>query len=310
VQDQGAGGYALTLPLNSAVPTGTWLVRAFADPKGASVGQTTFMVEDYVPDRIEFSVTPVAKEISADKPAELKIDGRFLYGAPASALSLEGDIDVSVAKERPGYAGYRFGVANEEDNAEHERQSLEDLAETDADGKAMVKVALPKAPSSSRLYAADIYIRMVEAGGRAVERQVTLPVQPSSSMIGIKPLFGEKSVDEGGKAEFDVIFVAADGKQLPLNGARYELLRVDSRYQWFRRGNSWEYEPVKSTRRISNGDVTVAPGKPARISVSPEPGRYRLEVKSADANGPVSTVNFDVGWYSDGSADTDRKSVV
>ncbi len=44
--DQGAGGRNMTLPLNSAVPTGTWRVRAFTDPKGSSVGETTFMVED------------------------------------------------------------------------------------------------------------------------------------------------------------------------------------------------------------------------------------------------------------------------
>ncbi|MDO9059490.1 MAG: MG2 domain-containing protein, partial [Bradyrhizobium sp.] len=49
--DQGAGGRSLALPLNSAVPTGTWRVRAFTDPKGAAIGETSFMVEDYVPDR-------------------------------------------------------------------------------------------------------------------------------------------------------------------------------------------------------------------------------------------------------------------
>src|ERR1044071_8246708 len=39
--DQGAGGRSLTLPLNSAVPTGTWRVRAFTDPKAAAIGETT-----------------------------------------------------------------------------------------------------------------------------------------------------------------------------------------------------------------------------------------------------------------------------
>src|SRR5690349_7091499 len=39
--DQGAGGRSLTLPLNSAVPSGTWRVRAFTDPKGSAVGETT-----------------------------------------------------------------------------------------------------------------------------------------------------------------------------------------------------------------------------------------------------------------------------
>jgi uncharacterized protein YfaS (alpha-2-macroglobulin family) len=37
------------------VPTGTWRVRAFTDPKAPSVGETTFMVEDYIADRIEFT---------------------------------------------------------------------------------------------------------------------------------------------------------------------------------------------------------------------------------------------------------------
>ena len=52
--DQGAGGRSHGVALNSAVPTGTWRARAFTDPKGASVGETTFMVEDYIPERIEF----------------------------------------------------------------------------------------------------------------------------------------------------------------------------------------------------------------------------------------------------------------
>ena len=40
------------------------------------------------------------------------------------------------------------------------------------------------------------------------------------------------------------------------------------------------------------------------MSLAPQPGRYRLDVKSTEADGPVTSVQFDVGWYSDGSADT------
>ena len=40
------------------------------------------------------------------------------------------------------------------------------------------------------------------------------------------------------------------------------------------------------------------------MTLSPQPGRYRLDVKSTDADGPLTSVQFDVGWYSDGSADT------
>src|SRR5579872_3627413 len=301
--DQGAGGRTLAVALNSAVPTGTWRVRAFTDPKGNAVGETTFMVEDYIPERIEFDLMSKAKQIKADAPVELKVAGRFLYGAPASGLQLEGDMLVTPADERAGFGGYQFGVADEE-NASNERTPIENLPESDANGVATFPVNLSKPPASSRPQEAQIFIRMAEAGGRAVERKITLPVAPSAAMIGVKPLFGDKNVAEGDKAAFDVVFVSPEGQSLARDGLRYELLKIESHYQWYRQNSSWDFEPVKSTKRVADGDLTVAANQPARITLSPQPGRYRLDVKTLDADGPLTSVQFDVGWYSDGSADT------
>ena len=100
------------------------------------------------------------------------------------------------------------------------------------------------------------------------------------------------------------MFVSPDGKTLPRDGLRYELLKIESRYQWYRQNLSWDFEPVKSTTRVADGDLSIAGDKPSRITLSPQPGRYRLDVKSTDADGPLTSVQFDVGWYSDGSADT------
>src|SRR5712691_11249894 len=205
LSDQGAGGRSMAVALNSAVPTGTWRARAFTDPKASSVGETTFMVEDYVPERIEFDVSTKDKQIKADAPVELKVDGHFLYGAPASGLQLEGEMLGAPASARPGFAGYQFGVADEE-TASNERTPIENLPEADANGVATFPVSLAKPPSSTRPQEAQIFIRMAEAGGRAVERKLVLPVAPAAAMIGVKPLFGDRSVAEGDKAEFDVVF--------------------------------------------------------------------------------------------------------
>src|SRR5258708_572445 len=164
--------------------------------------------------------------------------------------------------------------------------------------------AWQKPPTSTRPQEAQIFIRMAEAGGRAVERKLTLPVAPAAAMIGVKPLFGDKSVAEGDKAAFDVAYVAPDGKPLAREGLRYELLKIESRYQWYRQNSSWDFEPVKSTTRVADGDLSIAADKPSRITLSPQPGRYRLDVKSTEADGPLTSVQFDVGWDSDGSADT------
>jgi alpha-2-macroglobulin len=301
--DQGAGGRSLAVPLNSAVPSGTWRVRAFTDPKGSAVGETTFMVEDYVPERLEFDLSSKDKLIKADAPVELKVDGHFLYGAPASNLQLEGDMLVAPAAGRPGFAGYQFGVADEETTS-NERTPIENLPESDANGVAIFPVSLPKPPESSRPQEAQIFIRMAETGGRAVERKLVLPVAAQAAQIGVKPLFGDKSVAEGDKAEFDVVFASPEGKTLSRDGLRYELLKLESRYQWYRQNSYWEYEPVKSTKRIADGDLNIATDRPSRLSFTPQPGRYRLAVKSAEVDGPITSVQFDVGWYSDGSADT------
>src|SRR5271154_2982081 len=168
LSDQGAGGRSLALALNSAVPTGTWRVRAFTDPKGNSVGETTFTVEDYIPERIEFELSSKNKQIKPDAPVELKVDGHFLYGAPAAGLQLEGDMVVSPAEERAGFAGYQFGVADEE-NAGNERTPIENLPEADANGVATFPVSLAKPSTSTRPQEAQIFIPMAEAGGRAGE---------------------------------------------------------------------------------------------------------------------------------------------
>ncbi|MBN8920280.1 MAG: alpha-2-macroglobulin family protein, partial [Rhizobiales bacterium] len=300
--DQGLGGRTLSVPIVSSAPTGTWRVRVFVDPKGAAVGQTTFMVEDYVPDRMEFDLASAKGRIVRGEATEVTLDGRYLYGAPASGLGLEGEAVITAASERPGLAGYQFGVADED--TVNERVDLEDLPETDEQGKAAIPVTIEKVPDSSRPLEAKVTIRMAESGGRAVERSITLPIEAARPMIGVKPLFTGSSLGEGDLAAFDVLMVAPDGKKLDRKGLRYELLKVESRYQWYRQDNRWEYEPVKSTTRVADGRIDVGDAAPGRISAPVTWGRYRLEVSTDDADGPVTTVTFGAGFYADASADT------
>ncbi len=302
VPDQGVGGRALGVPLVASAPSGTWRVRAFTDPKRPAVGQASFMVEDYVPDRLEFALASAAKGISKNNPAEVTLDGHYLYGAPTSGLELEGEVVISAASERVGFAGYAFGLSDED--VEATRQPLDDLPQTDANGKARFKVALDKLPSATRPLEAGIIVRLAETGGRAVERKLTLPVTPESPMVGIKPLFSGRSLGEGQNASFDVVVAAPDGAPLARAGLRYELLRVETKYQYYRRDNSWNYEPIKLTRRVADGQLDVAVDKPGRVSLPLQWGRYRLEVSTGDRNGPVTSVAFDAGWYADASADT------
>jgi uncharacterized protein YfaS (alpha-2-macroglobulin family) len=302
VADQGVGGHDLALALPASAPTGTWHVEAYTDPKRPPVGETTFLVEDYVPDRIEFSLTSSAPSLSRTTPAPVEVSGRFLYGAPGAGLDLEGEMTVSVANQRTGFPGYAFGLADE--RVEAVKQPLSDLPTTDAAGKATFPVSLDKLPATTHPLQAQVAVRMAEPGGRAVEHTLTLPVAASGNMIGIKPLFSGRSLADGASATFDVVVVSPDGKPLAQRGLHYQLQRIDTHYQFYKRDGRWNYEPVKTTTRVSDGTLDITSDKPGHIALPVHFGRYRLEVSSTDPNGPVTSVDFDSGWYVEASADT------
>jgi uncharacterized protein YfaS (alpha-2-macroglobulin family) len=304
VADQGLGGRNLDVAIASTASTGTWRVRVFSDPKRPAIGDTTFMVEDYVPDRMEFDIATKATAVAKKKPFEVTVDGRFLYGAPASDLELGGAVKVQPAAGRAGFAGYTFGATDGEDEKASVDQTLEDLPATDAGGKAKFDIAIDKLPETTRPLEAQVTLHMAEPGGRAIERKLTLPVTPDAPMIGVKPLFSGASLGEAADAAFDVVVVAPDGRAIARNGLRYELLRVETRYQWYRQDGSWNYEPVKRTRRVADGTVDVASGKPGRVSLPVTWGRYRLEVSSPDGTITTTAFGFDSGFYAESSADT------
>ena len=308
VADQGLGGRNLDVAITPTASTGSWRVAAYTDPKGPAVGETRFLVEDYVPDRIEFDIATKAASIAKGSPIEVTVDGRYLYGTPAASLDLAGEVTVKAVSERPGFPGYQFGTPKDED-ADKEtastQQTLDDLPSTDDKGAAKFSVALDKLPESSQPLEAQIVVRMAEEGGRAVERKLTLPVRPAAAMIGVKPMFNGRSLGEGETATFDVVMASPDSKPLARAKLRYELLKIESRYQWYRQDGSWQYQPIKSTKRIADGVIDVAADKPGRIAVPVAAwGRYRLEVSTGEADGPMTTLAFTAGWYAEASADT------
>jgi len=306
VPDEGLGGRALDVNLISSAPTGTWRVAVYSDPKQSAIGNTSFLVEDYVPERLEFDLSTTAASLSPSAPAEIALDGRFLYGAPASGLPIDGEVNITKAGERPGFPGYVFGLndADSQDQFSIESLPLVDLPETDAAGKATFEVALDEVPASTKPLEATVVVRLAEPGGRAREQRLTLPIVPSAPMIGVKPLFSGSSLGDQDTAKFDVVMAAPDGKQIEAKGLKWQLLRIESKYQWYRQYGHWQYEPIKITRRVADGTVDVAPGQPGNIAVPVTWGRYRLEVSSPDPQGPLTTYGFDSGWYADASADT------
>ncbi|HSI40327.1 MAG TPA: alpha-2-macroglobulin [Xanthobacteraceae bacterium] len=304
--DAGAGGRALDLPISSGAMTGTWRLEAFADPKGSPIGQATFLVEDYVPERLDLVLSSAAKEIGATTPAEVQAAGRWLFGPPASGLDIEAETEVRVADGRPGYEGWQFGRTD--DGFTPVRTPVADSPATGPDGKASLKVPLPAGlPATQRPLELEVIVRLAEGGGRAITRTLAFPVATAVPGIGVRPLFRGNDLAQGSEAAFDVVMVDAAGRRIAAKDVKWELFRVESRYQWYRTDGAWNYEPVKSTRKVADGRLDIGNEAPARIAAPVAWGRYRLEVS---AGGRSTAIAFAAGWGGDATAETpDRLEV-
>ncbi|MGO9984968.1 MAG: alpha-2-macroglobulin family protein [Rhodomicrobium sp.] len=299
--DQGNGGRSWQITLPDTAMTGSWRLAAYTDPKGASLYEKTFLVEDYVPERLEMKLAATQPTISANTPGTISLTSRYLYGAPASNLGLEGEVVISATNEVSGFPGFRVGQESEKFTTV--RKELEALPNTDATGAASLPVPLPDLPQTSKALNADVTIRLREPSGRALSDKVAMKVDTGKSFIGVKPLF-DGSVDEGAPAEFEVVGIGPDGKQTALTGLKWELLRIESQFQWYSRDNRWTYESVTYESRADGGTLDAPASGTVRIKAPVESGTYRLDIASAEAKGPATSLKFAAGWYTSEASDT------
>jgi hypothetical protein len=306
VADQGLGGHALALPLVAGASPGTWTIDAFADPKASAIGHVEFLLEDYLPERLDFALkskTPIA---TPGEPIEISLDANFLYGAPASGLDVTGSIRLQAVDGAAlaGYPDYVAGIVDDEFTAVENQ--FTDKVQTDAKGHADLSIDLPEG-DAARPLEAKIIVQVAETGGRSVERVTTLPVRAKAAQIGVKQDFDE-SLGEGETATFETIAVAPDGHRIPVKGATWTLYQLSDDYQWYLSEGRWNYEPVKSSKRLASGAVDIAADEAAKISAKVSWGRHRLDIKSPD--GQETSLTFEVGWGGSASADTPDNAVV
>ena len=300
---ENGGGHAADLALPDNARQGAWQIRIHTDPKADPVAELQVLVEDFIPDRTEFDLS--SEGFNDEGTADVAVDGRYLYGAPAGGLTLEGELVFTPTRGWDKFQGYAFGYEESgEDQEGATKVELGDLPVLDEDGKASFTVDLEGEPDSGLMHSAKVVVRMREGGGRAVERSIDLAVPPAGDMIGIRPLFEGGQVGENSNAAFKIIAANPAGDRIALDGLKWSLVKVDRNYQWYREGSSWRYEAVDFTTKVADGTVNAALDVESEIAANVSWGRYRLDVESTAEDGPASSYEFNAGWYVE-SASTD-----
>ncbi len=158
---------------------------------------------------------------------------------------------------------------------------------------------------------ATLRVEVYEFGGRPVIESVNLPVRDRKLYLGIKPLFADEQVQENSDAQFQIIALDADGKELPIPELQYRLVHEEWDYDWFYAGGSWDYHVSIHDGSTETGTIAASTTGPAMFAKAVQWGNFRLEVYDP-ATGVASSMRFHAGWSAKpGSGESpDRLQVV
>ncbi|RGP38096.1 alpha-2-macroglobulin family protein [Pseudotabrizicola alkalilacus] len=289
VEDAGAGGHVFALPIAGTAQRGVWRLEVLADPDAEPLTSQTFLVEDFLPERIDFDLSLAEGDLRLGDTPDLTINARYLFGAPGADLAIEGEVLLRAAKEIAGFTGYVFGPHDEPFDARMESFGGE---RTDDSGVATIFPAFPSADAPQQPLEARFTVRVAEGSGRPVERQLTKLLTPTTPMIGVRPMF-EDVVAEGTEARFNLIGLGPDGKPADMD-VEWQVTRIETNYQWYQSYGSWNWEPVISRSITAEGNAKLG-AQATEIKAPVQWGEYELRVKAA--NGAVTSTTFYAGWY-------------
>jgi len=295
-QNEESGGHVFAFTTNGSAPRGSWRLDIHADPDAASIASTNVLVEDFLPERIDFDLTLPDGIIRTDDLPDLTVDARYLFGAPAGDLPIEGEVLLRATNRLAAYPGYRFG--RHDNNVQPEVWYLPSDIRTDADGQARISVNFPQLETNFRPLEAVMAVRVSEGSGRPVERKITTPVAPAGETIGIKPLF-DGTLGEGTEASFELIALDAQQAKTDMQ-VHWTISRVNTRYQWYQYSGSWNWEPITTRTRVAEGDAMLG-SNPTLVSAPVEWGRYEIKVERLGGDYVAASDDFYAGWY--GTAD-------
>ena len=291
-QADAQGLYQLRYPLSDAAQTGRWRVQMDIGAETPSVYE--FLVEDFLPERLALEVQSTATgPLSPQDAASFQIEGRYLYGAPASGNRLIGQLFVEALRDAvPALRGFEFG-----DVAELEQSRVVEIAESwlDESGRGEVVVPSDWAERRSPLRL-TLQASIQESGGRPVTRRFEQPVWPAARMPGIRPLFAEGRVDASAEAGFEVVVADPSGHLLAASSVTLRLVQERRDYFWqFSADEGWSSRYNQKDVLLSSSRHSLAAGKRLTYAAPTEWGWYRFEVEDGDT-GLVSSVRFHAGY--------------
>ncbi len=272
------------------------------------LGDVTFKVRDFEPDRIKVRVSlGTDKQFEGwRKPQQLKAEvlAEQLFGGPASDRRVSGEMVLSPTDiSFKAWPGYRFGVLGK-----LKESFREDLSETttDSEGKASLDLALDRFAGST--YKLHLLARVFEAGsGHGVSAQNQLLVSDADWLLGYKSDGDLDFINKDGKRVLNLQAVGQD-----LQGVATELKVERIARRWVsvlvkQNDGTYRYESRRKDKLLGSTALSLAASGGQLELDTREPGDYRLRL--LDENGrQLNQIDYSVAGSGNASRTLERNA--
>ncbi len=292
--DGTSGYFSAKVAIPAEAPTGRWRADVRLRPgKVSPVSTFEFQVEEFLPERM-------AMDLSSDKPVlvkkmahSLKVEGRYLYGAPASGNRAEGQVSLRTKRAcfPENLKDFLFGL--EEDATFHSTSELGSIT-LDAEGKGAFNVEEEAGKSRSPLSVTSA-VSLFESGGRPVTRRFSLLWLPAKRMPGIRYQGGQGGSGELEKHTLDFVVADATGHPVAVNQLLVKVIKNDRNSYWeYSDGSGWQYRVTEKRYTFAESFIDVPEGPVSQTLELPR-GDYIIEAVDP-GTGYSSTVSLSSGY--------------
>ena len=296
LQASGALYQPIDLPKSSR--RGRWSVNAHIDPKAAPVGRVEFSVEDFVPEKLKVELTPDQPILRPGQVNSFAVSADFLYGAPASGLTVEADMRVTV--DRPAVRRLRQILVRIGKRAQEVRAALHHAhraryrrrpASRASNGAATrSRTRCCRCAPSSRPACSSPAAAAPRAPTRrcrcAPATSISASVRPSRAATPARVLSPSstswRSTPPASRSPGRRWNTASSASTTPISGTRSTANGAGSRTQ--------------NERLLTTDTLALKADQPTRLSRQLNWGEYKLTIVDNE-NKALTSLSFYVGWY-------------
>ncbi|MDT8325104.1 MAG: MG2 domain-containing protein, partial [Bacteroidota bacterium] len=256
------------------------------------IGSSTLRVEEFAPDKIRVQLRSDERTYSPGDDVQVHVDAEYLFGAEASNLRYEADVQL---RHRPyrseRFPAYDFSLSSVRDSR---IDNVTMDGTLDATGEAELRYTVPADIRAGGILEGSMYVSVFDLTGRTVNRLQTFTVHVNDTYIGIR----SPGTYFGVNKAIDFRLVAVDRRDRAVKDLPVDVRLVRLEWQTVLKkdnGNRYYYASEEKEVPVWEKRLRLRDETPYSVTVN-RSGKYELRVGRAGSSAYQQTSFYAYGW--------------